>query len=502
MSRRRELTRREAIGELAVGAIALTLAGCGAQQLGRRDPAGSTLRATFIDPSGDGELRLGPGEALVDRAELAPRSAPGTVLATIAHLTDAHVMDAQSPARVPFLRRLGPPFNSTFRPQEALSAHVLAGACRAIAALAPDAVIQGGDVIDNAQANELACALALLAGGVAHPGSGARGYTGVQSERDPDPFYYRPDIDAPRHPGLLASAMRAFSSAGLSMPVHPVLGDHDLLVQGVLAPIAATRAIAVGSRAIWDLPSALRIPAGLSAAASGSSPDALAAPRLAEGLIVQAQSSPGVTVPSDPARRELDVAEVLSRLRVAGRSPGTGPLLNHSFDVGDALRVIVLDLVRRDGGSGGVVQEGQEAWLAAELIAAGGRWVLVVSHQPLASSEGGERLLALLDRERSVLAAISGHTHRNRITPRMSAAGGYWLISTCSLIDHPQQARALRVRETAHRGALIETWMLDHPPDGGVAEISRQLAYLDAQGGRPQGFAGGPLDRNVRLFVR
>jgi hypothetical protein len=42
--------------------------------------------------------------------------------------------------------------------------------------------------------------------------------------------------------------------------------------------------------------------------------------------------------------------------------------------------------------------------------------------------------------------------------------------------------------------------MVDH--DGkGLAGISRELAYLDAQGGRPQHFAGTRDDRNVRLFV-
>ena len=43
--------------------------------------------------------------------------------------------------------------------------------------------------------------------------------------------------------------------------------------------------------------------------------------------------------------------------------------------------------------------------------------------------------------------------------------------------------------------------MVDH--DGrGLAGMSRELAYLDAQGGRPQGFAGRPTDRNARLFVQ
>jgi hypothetical protein len=126
--------------------------------------------------------------------------------------------------------------------------------------------------------------------------------------------------------------------------------------------------------------------------------------------------------------------------------------------------------------------------------------VIAVSHQPLASSEGGEALLALLDQNPRVIAALSGHIHRNRIEPRPTAAGGYWLISTGSLIDYPQQARALQIVSTANRGVAIRTWMLDHAFPGDLGAISRQLAYLDAQGGRPQGFAGGRGDRNAILY--
>jgi 3',5'-cyclic AMP phosphodiesterase CpdA len=496
-------TRREALAELTLGAAAIALAGCGTSATHGAAGDGSTLRSTYVDPREDGALQAGPGVALIDRTELAPRVEPGAVRATIAHLTDAHVMDSQSPARVPFLRRLGAPFNSTFRPQEALTAHVLAGAVLAVNALAPDVVIQGGDLIDNAQSNELAQALALLHGGVVRPDSGSPGYMGVQSAEDPDPFYYRPDVDAPRHPGVLREAMRQFIARGLRAPWRPVLGDHDLLVQGVVPPSALTGAIAVGSQAVWHLPSTLSLAPGSSAASTAtvtSSPDGLSDPARIAALIEQLQEAPSVTVAPDPARRELAASDAIARLRAGSDLPGAGPLLNYSFDVGTRVRVIVLDLVRRDGGSGGIVQAGQEAWLKAELARAGGRWVLVVSHQPLTSTAGAERLLGLLDRDPRVLAALWGHTHRNQIRPRASAAGGYWLIATCSLIDYPQELRALRVRDAAGGGCVLETWMLDHVPDAGIGDISRELAYLDSQGGRPQGFAGGPLDRNVRLY--
>ena len=131
-----------------------------------------------------------------------------------------------------------------------------------------------------------------------------------------------------------------------------------------------------------------------------------------------------------------------------------------------------------------------------------GAWrVNKMSHQPLTSSEGGERLLALLDADTRVTAALSGHTHRNQIVARSRPGGrsGYWLINTASLIDYPQQARALRVLATAGGGVAIQTWMLDHTGSN-LGAISRQLAYLDAQGGRPKGFPGERVDRNVTLY--
>ncbi len=418
------------------------------------------------------------------------------VIATLAHVTDAHVLDASSPARATFLDRLGTPFQSTFRPHETLTAQVLAGALNAIRHLKPDAVIQGGDLIDNAQSNELAHALTTLEGGVVRPGSGPHGYFGVQLASDPDPFYYRPDLDAPRHPGLLQKAVNPFASRGLQTPLYPVLGDHDILVQGEITPTPETKKLALGHQALWELPPGLRLPKAAREQIT-TSPDGPPSAGLITSFLKQALKGPKQNVPADPTRREMDADEVVAKLR----SGATGSL-DYSIDAGPRLRLIVLDLARRKGGSGGLVRPDQPAWLDQELKAAGNRWVIVISHQPLPSSQGGDELLAVLDGHAGVIAALSGHTHRNEITPRSTPHGGYWLVNTASLIDYPQQARAIKVVTTGNGGVALQTWMLDHVFPGELGTISRALSYLDAQGGRPNGFKGTRLDRNATLYLR
>ena len=483
------------------GIAVLTVSGCSSSSA---DPSrsGSTLETTWGDPVGDGQLRVGAGEAMVDRVELGERAPLGSSLGLLGHLTDAHVMDASSPARVTFLDRLGPPFQSTFRPQEALTVQVLAGMVASMRALAPDVVIQGGDLIDNDQANELAVALDVLGGGRV----AGFAYDGVQLENNPDPFYYRPEVDAPRHPGLLRDAGMAFASVGLRGGVAHVVGDHDVLVAGELVPSTVTGALAVGDRALWELPPGLSLPEGVSLATGGSPDGPLFDPGLVSQFVAAALNGPTVRVRADAGRRELAFSEVVTRLRSEGE--GAGDQLDYVRDVGERLRLVVVDLGSRIGGSGGRVVPGQAGFVSDAIAGAGDRWVVFVSHQTLRQTAGGSDLEAVLDASPSVIATLAGHTHHNRIRPRGTPAGGRWEIETASLIDWPQQSRALRVRETAGGGVAIETWMLDHvgvelpAVVGRVARVSRELAYLDAQGGRPGRFAGARGDRNAVLYLR
>jgi hypothetical protein len=454
-----------AAGALLAATLALLLGACGGREAAAPAP-GSTLRATLVDRDGDGFLERGPAEPLADRGAPAPL---GRTLATFAQLTDTHVRDEESPARVPFLDRVPGPYTSTFRPQEAFSTQVLDAAVRALNRERPQAVFVTGDVTDNAQRNELALALATLDGEDVRPDSGAPGYDGVQGPDSADPFFYRPDHDAPAHPGALERAQRPFRAAGLDAPWYGLVGNHDVLAQGEVAPTAQINGFAVGDRLVPTLDPEIveQLPS-----------DESFADELVSAALDDRSGLETVRVPADPRRRLVAPGE-------AERALGQRP----TVELGPRLRAITVDTVNRDGTSRARVTPEQIAALRGQL-ARDDRWVVVFSHNRLP-----EPALRALDEHPRVVAAVSGNSHRNAIEQR----GRYWLISTSSLADFPQQARMFRLRETAD-GVALETWMVDH--DGrGLAGIARELAYLDAQGGRPQRFAGSVHDRNARLFI-
>jgi hypothetical protein len=189
---------------------------------------------------------------------------------------------------------------------------------------------------------------------------------------------------------------------------------------------------------------------------------------------------------------------MLASLRRASGHGGRGPLLDYAFQLGPRVRGIVLDTIDRTGGAAGLVRPSQLTWLRRALAAAGDQPVVVFSHTPLTSAAGGASALALLDRDRHVVAAVSGDTHRNSIAPR----GHYWLLGTSSLVDYPQQARAFELDRAGNGRLVLQTWMIDADPSSKLASTSRQLAFLDFQGGRAQHFAGTRADRNARLYLR
>jgi hypothetical protein len=476
------------------GAVAFGVAVRPAASLRPSSP-GSTLVATLRDRDGDGVLAPGPGEPLVDRNDLAPSSPVRRVLLTFAQLSDIHVTDEESPLRAEVVDRLDQRVGSAFRMQESLSLQILAAAELAVAPLHPAFVLLSGDLIDNAQRNELDWFLRAVRGGTIRPDSGAAGYDGLQAAENDDPFIYRPDVDAPRHPGLLDAAQRPFAAPGLTVPWLPLVSNHDVLIQGVVPADRALVRIATGHRKLVS-----------------PSPDTLAAverdgsdAHALDSLLVGERAGRFRDVPSDPARRPYTPAEsVRAVAAAAGITPVDDRLLWVNRPV-DGITLIGLDTANRAGGADGVLDSSTLAWVAAQLRRVSGDHIIVASPTPLEETVGGEAALQLLDRTPGVLAVLSGDTHRAQVRPR--ATGGYWLVRAPSLIDFPQQARAYRVVELTDGRVALETWLVDHAGRTGaagwlgLAGVARDLAFLDPQGGRPRGWGGHRLDRNVRLFI-
>ncbi len=559
-----EPTRRTVLGAAALAGLALPLREALAAPATGQAPAveGTTLDSTVVpgpavNAQGYRRLVSGPGEPHQVREDLGVRARAGrrarrTGLLAFAHLTDVHVVDVQSPARVEYLDRYddGPgsalPFGAAYRPQELLTAQVADRVVQAVEQVGRgpasgrrlDFAVCTGDNTDNGQRNELRWQMAVLDGGRVHPGSGdpAR-FEGV-ADGDPltyDPHYWHPEGAPAGHPddqartrygfpvvrGLLAAATRAFPARGLSIPWYTCFGNHDGLVQGNFPRSLPLGQLAVGPVKVTSLP-------------AGVSPDDLA--RGDAEAVAAVLAAPGRPVTPDPERRVLTRAEtVAEHFRTGGRPLGHGytsqnlstGTAHYVFDPTPRVRGIVLDTVNPHGESDGSLDAAQFAWLQAELARATRqrRTVVVFSHHtsatmdnPLVSVDdpqprvlGSDVVAALLARP-AVVLWVDGHTHVHRVTAhRRATGGGFWEVSTASHVDFPSCARLVELADNGDGTLSVFGTVLDAAAPlsyGGstadprrLASLARELAANDWQE-TPGARRGSVEDRNVELVVR
>lgn len=487
----------------------------------------------------------------------------GESLLTVAHLSDLHLCDSQSPARAEFLDRWADPDSpvkaevdavGSYRAQDCLTVQVGEAIVRAVNAVAAgpiggapiDWALTTGDVTDNAQVNEVGWYLSLLEGGWVEPDSGDRSrYEGVADSAYWDEAFWHPEADSgdgarrdrphrlfgfPDAPGLLDALREPFQATGLAVPWLAVHGNHDQLIQGTIPAIgpfaaagdAAVKAIGVPSH--WSHEAIAQFCHDVDQCEI----DALA---LWSTLVTR-------PITADPARRTVTRPEfIATHFGPSARPPGHGfgaeaqqsGVAYYRADHG-RITLLTLDTVNENGGWQGSLDGPQFDWLESELTSADSeqRYVALASHHPLSTLINPRRpaapgvlasrrvlspeLSELLSQHPSLILWLNGHTHISTVTPHGAGRSSWWEVTAPSLIDYPQQGRLVEVLRSS--GSLtIACTMLDHvgqvPWAGGVsgvaaiAGLSRELAANNWQW-RTDDLsrhrrAGTPLDRNVLL---
>ncbi|MDT4915734.1 MAG: hypothetical protein QOH89_434 [Pseudonocardiales bacterium] len=533
----RGLTRRQALGlgAAAAGAVAagsvLRPGVAGAAPTFPVAPANSTLAGTLLHGApgtlGYRHIVAGPGEPSLVRNELLPTTPPAGTRAPLlafVQLTDMHLIDAQSPARIEFLDRLKDPgspgaslvpFDAAYRPHEYLSAQVAEAMARRVRQFTGGAPVTGrpldftistGDNSDNTQMNEIRWHIDILDGGkTIVPDSGnLTKWEGVGGATDPDTAYYHPGgrplftkpdnyrakYGFPAVSNLHTLCRKPFTSTGVGTDWYSVFGNHDGLVQGNVPSLGVLNAVAVGAVKVTGLPTGIDPVPLVTAMAQGNTA------ALATLLTV----GPAKVVTADKNRHLLNKIQIMQEhFNTTGTPVGHGysaqNIATHtayySFDRGP-FHLISLDTVNPVGYADGSIDQGQFDWLTAQLNAnstrhldANGNWVntggtdkliMVFSHHTSTTMSNplgvgrvmGPAVVALLLQYPNVIAWVNGHTHHNEVAPRprvgaaaTTAPGGFWEINTAAHIDWPCQSRIVEVVDNGNPTLSIFGTIID-----------------------------------------
>lgn len=443
----------------------------------------------------------------LETPDLSPQpDATGTHLVRLAHISDIHILDEESPARSV---RTDDLINVSWRPQESYSVQTLDATLQRINAIHAegrtadrpvDFVLATGDLTDLAQHNELAWFLATMDGKMVTPDSGV-----LDGADRP-----LPDAINPKLP---------YNAVGLdpAIPWYTCYGNHDGLATGNFpinrdlpnpqdwfAPLFPIVADVIGFHALDPLWNSMLPTADLSPAAlSGRGPILL--PDSQQIDLAALEAGP---IEPDPARRFLSSRDFIQQHLASSTPPRGHGLTRRSLARNETwytarpvpnvpLRLIVFDTVAAGPYYGlplyygALSREHLENFIIPALGAAtaAGEWIILASHHPSedfslpfpADTVSTAEFRALLSSYPGVVLHLAGHTHRNHASV-IPGAYPYLEIETGAIIDYPQEGRILDLfLEDGGDTIRVESRMFSHAdaPTAFSAESYRR-ARIDA----------------------
>ncbi|HYA41111.1 MAG TPA: TIGR03768 family metallophosphoesterase [Syntrophobacteraceae bacterium] len=441
----------------------------------------------------------------------ATRPSQAAMLLTFFSMSDVHICDKESPARLIYFGALYPDVINNHRQVVGnisaysgiilYTTHVLDAAIQTINALHQvtpfDFGIALGDACDNTQLNELRWYIDVIDGKWITPSSGAHlGETTID--------YQKP-----------------YQAAGLDKSIkwYQAIGNHDQFFMGSAKVNNKIRTTLVGENVLdigmlqnasspgpADWYATLNSTGYYMGVMNGLTEDGLTE----DGLLLNGGQQGQVSVrpvAADRNRRSLTASQWMAQFFSTTSQPVghgfTREMVNEGFacysfkpKASVPIKIIVIDDTDKVGcGAQSALDSKRYNWLINELEAgqAADELMIVCAHIPINpywqkngdpvnfpevwapySEVSLEDLLETLHSYSNFVLWIAGHMHRNTITPQPNpnypvlSGWGFWEIETPSLRDFPQQVRRFQIGRNSAGNLSIFVDSVDTAVDGSV----------------------------------